>query len=162
PEDMEAVARGDEPDQPSVLDSASGVDLAADSGVDASAVGLGCDGHWNSEASLGSGAVLGPGVHMPTAERPAAERDIVCVEAAQPATAALPPAREAAAVAPEQYLASGDFGKAVESFGAQETQDPAVLVKRGQARWLQYLQEKKQANTPLKKDDEAVAQAVKD
>ena len=38
----------------------------------------------------------------------------------------------------------------------------AVLVKRGQARWLHYLQEKKQANAPLKKDDEAVVQAAKD
>ena len=63
---------------------------------------------------------------------------------------------------PEQYLVSGDFGKAVEAFGAEEMQEPGVLVKRGQARWLQYLQEKKQSKAPLKKDDEAVTQAVKD
>ncbi len=79
-----------------------------------------------------------------------------------PAMAPAPIASAAPTVAPEQYLAYGDFAKAVEGFGAQETQDVAVLVKRGQARWLAYLQEKKAANAPLKKDDEAVAQAVKD
>ena len=63
---MEAVARGDEPDQPSVLDSASGLDLAADSGVDASAVDLGSDGNLNSEASLGSGAFPVPGADAAT------------------------------------------------------------------------------------------------
>lgn len=233
PEEMDAVARGEEPDQPSILDSQSGLDVTPDPGIDASAVDLGADDNLNSEVSLGSGAFPGPGVDQPTQEQAAAqeeelpvvehavdEEELPVVESAaeedepeekpkkvrggkswvygaagmvvgsaltilltifgllpidtgekpaarpnpapMPAPAPVQQAPVAAAVAPEQYLASGDFGKAVEAFGAQDTQDPAVLVKRGQARWLQYLQEKKQANAPLKKDDEAVAQAVKD
>lgn len=79
-----------------------------------------------------------------------------------PSMAPAPVAAAAPAVTPEQYLAYGDFAKAAEGFSAQDTQEPALLVKRGQARWLAYLQEKKQAKGPLKKDDEAVAQAVKD
>src|SRR5207237_4147466 len=69
-------------------------------------------------------------------------------------------AAAAPAVSGEQHLAHGDFGKAVEALGTAET--PESLTKRGLARWLQYLQQKKQANAPLKAEDDAVAQAKKD
>jgi tetratricopeptide (TPR) repeat protein len=99
----------------------------------------------------------------------------------QPAKTAAPPVAQAANPAPQPaappatldlgqtQLHAGDFSKALDTLGQVEqanAQNPEFLAARGQALWLKTLQQLKQENKPLTKDelakDENIRKATDD
>jgi TolA-binding protein len=61
-----------------------------------------------------------------------------------------------------EHLRNGDFARANAAIEQADEAKPEQLAKRGELRWLTYLQKQRQANATIKPDDEPVKQAKAD
>jgi hypothetical protein len=60
------------------------------------------------------------------------------------------------------HLHNGDFARAATAMEQVDESKPEQLAKRGELRWLSYLQKQRQANAAIKANDQPVQQAVAD
>jgi hypothetical protein len=61
-----------------------------------------------------------------------------------------------------EHLRNGDFARANTAIEQADESKPEQLAKRGELRWLTYLQKQREANAAIKADDPTVKQAVDD